>query len=597
MSRTSVTQLMPTLSIKDDATRAVIDSLIQVVEERSGFTNKDNPDRFVTAREFDRMAGSALAVALADSVFGDSSAAGTNPTTQKINKAIDNLADGIRRTLIYQLLGEVIAPLAPPSINLDSIRKSVSNLVTGLTNEATFRNDGDVQIGHTLDAVVGRVGNAEGAIIHETDLRVSANSVIVSDANKLYGRVGTAEGAIIETARLKVLEDGVEAQYKIDIAARVGDAEGSVVDEMKIRVTKDGVLASAILKMWATVGGSSAIIEDQTLASVTPTVAEATKWNQVVASVTDPNTGLVNSASIKAEAVAYANSANNTFNSIYSVRAQTDVNGRKLVGGFGLSATAGAGSAPGDSINFGVRADTFFIAATSETPDANYQIGQGNSIPFMVLTSNQIVNGVNYAPGVYLKKAVIGAATIGNAQIADASITNAKIGDAQITNAKIGGDISSTNFDPGNPTNGWYLNRSGYFQCTNIYARGNIEATSMTTNTLSAKHIISNSLNQFFTSTSGSASFSLDGVTALAIIIEVTPGYTQNPKNGQIGYNTVYLYLDGSFIGSISGTGTISWYSGIGSGNHTLVVSNVNGGNGSSQNNYMGRTNLQVMVR
>ena len=134
MSRTSVTQLMPTLSIKDDATRAVIDSLIQVVEERSGFTNKDNPDRFVTAREFDRMAGSALAVALADSVFGDSSAAGTNPTTQKINTTssceaeLVGLAKGLQQTLWARtfLIGQ---GFATPPITIYQDNQSTIKLV------------------------------------------------------------------------------------------------------------------------------------------------------------------------------------------------------------------------------------------------------------------------------------------------------------------------------------------------------------------------------------------------------------------------------------------------------------------------------------
>lgn len=222
-----------------------------------------------------------------------------------------------------------------------------------------------------------------------------------------------------------------------NLEGSINDAFTYIGTETTERTTDDLALAQAIQTIWASVGGTDAIIQSGSLTETTPNTAQATKWNQVVAAVTDPNTGNVNDASIVEELDAYANSADGTFNAIYSVRAQVSVGGQTVVGGFGLSATAGAGSAQGPTIDFGVRADRFFIAATSETPNAATQIGQGSHIPFMVLTSPQVVNGVVYGPGVYIKKAVIGDATIGNAQIANASITNAKIADLEVTNAKI----------------------------------------------------------------------------------------------------------------------------------------------------------------
>ena len=333
----------------------------------------------------------------------------------------------------------------------------------------------------------------------------------------------------------------------VEIEDALGNAYAAIGKEQEVRASKDDALASAINQIWASVGGSSAVIQDGQLAAVTPSGATATKWNQVVAAVTDPNTGNVNSASIKQELNAYANSANATFNSIYTLRAQIDVNGRTVIGGFGLAATTGAGSFGGPTIDAGFRVDRFFVAATASTPDGTTQENQGSSIPFMVLTYAQYVNGYYYAPGVYMKRATIGDATIGTAKIADAAITN----------AKIGGDIASTNFASGSA--GWYLSRGGYFECNNIYARGNILATAVSANTITADQVISGSLNQFFTTTGTSQVFS-SSWNIQALRITAYPGFTTHPKSGGSTPNTISFSLNGSNIGTVSGSGTVMVY-------------------------------------
>lgn len=344
------------------------------------------------------------------------------------------------------------------------------------------------------------------------------------------------------------------------ISSSFGDAYAAIGLEQEVRTNKDNALASAINQIWSQIGGSTAVINDGQLASVTPSGASATKWTQVVASVTDPNTGQVNATSIKQDLNVYANSANSTFNAIYSVRAQIAVGGQTIVGGFGLSATAGAGSAQGPTIDFGVRADKFFIAATSATPDGTTQENQGNSIPFMVLTSNQFVNGVFYSAGVYIKQATIGTATIGTAKIADAAITN----------AKIGGDIASTNFSSGSA--GWYLSRGGYFEANNIYARGNIRATEVAANIITADQIISGSLNQFFTTTSGAINFTVPlGAQCIRITAYPEGEATYNGKDGSpiISVPVINFYLDGvQKISTQSNSGL--FILGCGPGSHSL---------------------------
>jgi hypothetical protein len=286
-------------------------------------------------------------------------------------------------------------------------------------------------------------------------LQTSFDAIAATFTPGIGGSVGVSDLAMQVDATIAALQDNVRkslifqaleqnigaintSAIEAQINAALDGSRAAIAQETLTRAQKDDALASAVNTIWASIGGASAVIQDGALAAVSPSGVSATKWTQVIAAVTDPNTGVVNSTSIKQDLNSYASAANGTFNSIYSVRAQIDVYGRTVVGGFGLSATSGAGSSGGGTIDFGVRADTFFIAATSSTPDAATQIGQGSSIPFMVLTYPQWVNGVVYPAGVYIKKAVIGEATIGTAQIGDAAITNAKIGDAQITTAKIG---------------------------------------------------------------------------------------------------------------------------------------------------------------
>lgn len=125
--------------------------------------------------------------------------------------------------------------------------------------------------------------------------------------------------------------------------------------------------------------------------------------------------------------------------SSYMVKMET--NG--VIGGFGLMQSTGVLGQVQTS--FGVNANSFFIGAPSSKKQ-----------PFIVTTTNQVVNGVTYPAGTYIDVALIANATIGTAHIANASITNAKIDNidaAKITTGTLdAGRIrvgSSTQFDSG----------------------------------------------------------------------------------------------------------------------------------------------------
>lgn len=197
-------------------------------------------------------------------------------------------------------------------------------------------------------------------------------------------------------------------------ASRIEAAEAAIVNESSTRANKDNAIAEAVNTMWAKIGGNTAVIQDGQLAAVTPNAAQATKWDQVQVAVRDPNTGLPSSTSIKQELVSYSNAADGKFNSLYTVRAQVSTGGKTIVGGFGLAAIGGADSPAGPTIQFGVRADSFFVASTSSSVE---------TFPFTVLTTPTTVNGAVRQPGVYITDAIIGNASVDTLRIKGNAVT------------------------------------------------------------------------------------------------------------------------------------------------------------------------------
>lgn len=376
--QSQVTSLPPTLGIKDAETRAFLDALVNAWDLRSGNTRQEDAERFVTLGEINKLTNRALKQAFSGGVIG-----GANGGTSGSNPTEAEIGD-----LIDNLV--------------DSIRKSILyQLLETQLKPIDLQN-----LKSKIDASIGEIG---AKIIQEQEIRSTADEALVTQLNLLVARVSGSEAAIAQ--------------------------------ELEVRASKDNALARAINTMWAAVGNNQAVIEDGQLATAGSVAAQATKWNQVVASVTDPNTGQINAASIKQELTAYANAADGKFNAIYSVRAQVDVGGRTIVGGFGLAAMSGATSGSGPTIDFGVRADRFYIAATADSGSVASQMAPNlNSMPFIVVTSPQYYDGILYQPGVYMKTAMIADATIGTAKISDASITNAKIQNASIDTLHIRGN-------------------------------------------------------------------------------------------------------------------------------------------------------------
>lgn len=194
--------------------------------------------------------------------------------------------------------------------------------------------------------------------------------------------------------------------WVITADARIAGNEASIVSEENTRTSKDNALAAVINTIWTTIGSASSIIQDGQLAAVTPAAGTATKWNQVQTAVTDPNTGLVAAAAIRSDYNTYVSNVDGKMNASYTLRSTLSSGGATIVGGFGLMATSGAGSSAGPTIDFGVAANKFFIAA----PSSGYSPGDStvnSGVPFVVYTTPQTINGVSVPAGVYIKSANI----------------------------------------------------------------------------------------------------------------------------------------------------------------------------------------------
>ncbi len=278
--------------------------------------------------------------------------------------------------------------------------------------------------------------------------RLGERIPILSMPDKIFSKINDIETIAEQRFQQTTDRDSATNQRVTTLAVRVGESEAGITEEAEVRAQKDMAIASAIARIWASIGGDppnngfSALIQDEQMAAATPSAAQSTKFTTLQSAVFDPNTGTNNIASLQQSFSTYVSNVDGKMDTLYTLQTQLSVGGQTVVGGFGLAGHVGAGLGP--TIDFGVRADKFFIAATSSTPNGATQIAQGSTIPFLVITSTQIINGVQYDPGVYIKNATIARAAIGNANIQDAAITNAKIGDAQITTAKIA-DAQITN--------------------------------------------------------------------------------------------------------------------------------------------------------
>lgn len=218
-----------------------------------------------------------------------------------------------------------------------------------------------------------------------------------------------------------------------------------------------------------------------------------------------------NTTAIQTEATARVNADNSLF-AQYSVK--IDTNG--YVSGFGLSSTANNATPFSEFI---IRADRFSVASPS---------GPGITpvIPFIVTTTEQIINGVTVPVGVYINGAFIQNGTITNAKIGNAAIDDAKIaslsaGKITAGSISVGSFIQSSNYLIG--SQGWKIHGDGTAEFAAASIRGQLTAGQINSNGLSIRDTAGNVILNAGT---GDFTGKLNGTAASTVVSNASTALT-----------------------------------------------------------------------
>ena len=470
---------------------------------------------------------------------------------------------------------------------VDSTDDQIYDNAAAIVTEQSVRADADNAIAVDLTALTSRVGTAESSLVTEQTTRASADTALASRATALEATVNSGTDCNTALKARIASEETARASADTALASRATALEATVnsgtdgntalkariVSEETARASGDSANASSITAVQARLdsGGdiSNAIVLSQTTAStgVTNAATAQTTANSKVktffqtSSPTASTTGdlwvdtddnnhiyrwsgsawsdahdarITSTASqvttIQTTVDGHTTSIATNATSIDGVKAQytVKIDNNGVMSGYGLSSDLIAGT--GVLSKFIASVDQFAVVAPNRTA------GQLNSVPFAVLRTSQTINGVSFAPGVYIDGASINTGTIGNTQIAnaaidtakiaDASIVTAKIGDAQITDAKISGVIQSTGYAPGNT--GWQIDKDGSVEFGSGVFRGNIYAEagffSGVVSAASVQAALSNSTNYTY-GTPGTYSLTIPtGLDADSIRVRIIGG-------------------------------------------------------------------------
>lgn len=264
--------------------------------------------------------------------------------------------------------------VAAEASRIDSLEASVDDPFTGLLTRAT-----------ALETVT------TSAVIGNAALGVRASLLEASVDNPTTGLL--ARASVLESTTTNV------------VSGNIALANRSTLLESSVNTPSTGLLARA------------AALESVTTNVVSGNTALAARTTGLEASVNTPNSGnnptyarLLTEESTRA-------SLDGSVAALYTVRAEVSSGGATVVGGFGLSATSTIAGGP--RIDFGVRADRFFVAAPSSVP------GIADRIPFVVQATPTTINGEAVPAGVYMDEVFIKKGSLSSAQIG--SLTATKI--------------------------------------------------------------------------------------------------------------------------------------------------------------------------
>lgn len=322
-------------------------------------------------------------------------------------------------------------------VTRSELEQSSSGLSISLSNQLASYAD---HVNRITPGQINEVINDLQAQIMESKLfkDLGERVDLIDKPDGIFDRLGVAE-TVLKSETKQRIDGDTALSYRLDVmGTRVGNSEAAIKTETTQRVNADNAINQVVTTQYASVNDSMALLQTKQTATANSVAAMASTLNQVQAQVG------TQSAAIAQEAQARA-SADGTLYAQWTLR--VDVGGR--VSGFGLASNQNLS-------DFIVRADRFSIASPST------QDGFAPQMPFIVLTTPQIVNGRTVPPGAYLRDAFI----------ENGTITNAKIGAAEVDTLSIRGNAvtiplfargSSSHLHPANTAPHGELSVSGYF--------------------------------------------------------------------------------------------------------------------------------------
>jgi hypothetical protein len=291
-----------------------------------------------------------------------------------------------------------------------------------------------------------------------------------------------------------------ESQLFSELGARIDNIEvntTAIQTETTIRAAADSSLASQITTVSAVTNANTAAIQTETTARTNADSALSQQITTVQASVGS------NTTAIQQEATARVNADNSLF-AQYTVK--IDTNG--YVSGFGLASTANNATPFSD---FAIRADRFYVASPSGP-------GITPMVPFIVVTTPQVIDGTTVPVGVYINGGFIRGGSIQGSAIVNGTIEGTKL--INVSADKItGAALLSTSFIESagyiSGSQGWKIFGNGTAEFAAASIRGQLTAAQINSNGLSIRDT---SGNIILNAGTGNFTGSLDGTAASTVV-------------------------------------------------------------------------------
>jgi len=337
----------------------------------------------------------------------------------------------------------------PGGSSISSILTSYATLATLTSSQASQTSD--ITASFTA-ADSATLASAQAYVTTYSYSKAQSDSAIGTSVATVSARLnsgGDVNSAIVTAQSTASAKNATFKQGSAPTATRVGDTWIDTSDSNR-------------LKVWD--GGGWANSDDTRIGN---TASSVTTLQSQISGATGSNL----LSQIQTEATTRADETGH-MSALYTVRVSLTSGGRSVIGGFGLSGTS-SGTA-GATIDFGVRADKFWIGAPEGAT------GVGDILPFIVQTTDQTVNGVLIPKGVYMDAAYIKNLTAMVARLGSAWIDNAMV--ANLSAAKIiGGSIAVGEYIQSSTyvanTSGWRIHGNGTAELQNAIVRGTVWAT------------------------------------------------------------------------------------------------------------------------